>query len=172
MFGKGVLRIIGLAVAGAMALAGGAQLLASVAIVVISFRSGDIVPLVLVIGTTMALIHLKRRLANHTFSSIIGILAYAASGYLAVVAFVGMLPFGLLTSLVGAAVTIMVCSVMYDPSQLAAWMTTLSSDSTTSWINRGQGSSGPPLNLEVSHQLILIPPESQTALAHFPDSLQ
>ncbi|MHA2302756.1 MAG: hypothetical protein ACXACD_17555, partial [Candidatus Thorarchaeota archaeon] len=160
MFGKGVFRIIGLAVAGAMALAGGAQLLASVAIVVIAFRSGDIVPLVLVIGTTMALIHLKRRLANHTLSSIIGILAYAASGYLAVIAFVGMLPLGLLTSLVGAAVTIMVCSVMYDPSQLAAWMATLSSDSTTSWINRGQGSSGPPLNLEVSHQLILIPPES------------
>ncbi|MHA1926656.1 MAG: hypothetical protein ACXABV_05400 [Candidatus Thorarchaeota archaeon] len=161
MFGKGVLKIIGLAVAGAMALAGGAQLLASVAIVIVAFRSGDIIPLVLTIGTTMALIQMKRRLANDTLSSIVGILAYAASGYLAVVAFVGMLPLGLVSSLVGAAVTIMVCSVMYDPSQLTAWMATLSSDSTISWINQAPGSSGFPIYLEMFHQLILIPPDSR-----------
>jgi hypothetical protein len=161
LFGKGVLKIIGLAIAGAMALAGGAQLLASVAIVVIAFRSGDIIPLVLTVGTTLALIHMKRRLANHTLSNIVGILAYAASGYLAIVAFVGMLPFGLVSSLVGAAITIMVCSVMYDPAQLTEWMATFSPDSTMSWINRGPGSSEPPLNLDVSHQLILIPPDSR-----------
>jgi hypothetical protein len=161
LFGKGVLKIIGLAIAGAMAIAGGAQLLASVAIVVIAFRSGDIIPLILTICATLALIQMKRRSDGHTLSSIVGILAYAASGYLAVVAFVGMLPLGLISSLVGAAATILVCSVMYDPSQLTALMATLSSDSTMSWMNRGRGSSEQPLNLDVSHQLILIPADSR-----------
>ncbi|MFW9967189.1 MAG: hypothetical protein ACFFEA_08540, partial [Candidatus Thorarchaeota archaeon] len=70
MFGKGVLKIIGLAMAGAIALAGGAQLLSSVVYIIIAFRSGDIAPFVLAIGTTLALIQMKRLLANNTLSAI------------------------------------------------------------------------------------------------------
>ncbi len=165
MFGKGILKIIGLAIAGAMALAGGAQLLSSVALVVIAFRVGDIVPLVLVIGTTFSLIQLKRILGDRTLSAIVGILAYAASGYLSVIAFVGLLPYGMLSSLVGATLTIMVCSVMYDPSQLNEWLATLSADSPASWLSRSVSPSELLPNLEVSHQLILLPPNSLNLIA-------
>ncbi|MHA2067654.1 MAG: hypothetical protein ACXABY_25095 [Candidatus Thorarchaeota archaeon] len=161
MFGKGVLKIIGLAMAGAMALAGGAQLLSSVAVVVIAFRSGDIIPLVLAVGTALALIQMRRLLSNHALSTIVGILAYAASGYIAVVAFVGLLPFGLVSSFIGAALTIVVCSLMHDPTLMNEWIAALSADSSVSWMGRSRGTSELKLSLDVSHQMILLPPESR-----------
>ncbi len=160
MFGKGVLKIIGLAIAGAIALAGGAQLLSSVAYIIIAFRSGDIIPFVLAIGTALALIQMKRLLANSTLSAIIAILAYAASGYLAVVVFVGLLPFGLISSLVGASLTVMGCSVMYDPSQMNDWKSMLFEDTPFSLTHGGSGASGLPPSLEISHQLVLLSSDS------------
>ncbi|MFX0054582.1 MAG: hypothetical protein ACFFAD_06630 [Candidatus Hermodarchaeota archaeon] len=161
MLGRGILKIIGLAIAGAMALAGGAQLLSSVALVVISFRNGNIIPLIIAIGTTAALIQLKRLLAKHALSAILGILAYAASGYLAVVAFVGLLPYGMVPSLLGAALTIIVCSVMYDSSNLKEWMATLSPDSTISWLSRNPGTPELSISKQVSDHIALLPPESR-----------
>ncbi|MFW9803482.1 MAG: hypothetical protein ACFFFC_12555 [Candidatus Thorarchaeota archaeon] len=161
MLGRGILKIIGLAIAGAMALAGGAQLLSSVALVVISFRSGNIIPLIIAIGTTAALIHLKRLFTKHALSAILGILAYAASGYLAVVAFVGLLPYGMISSLLGAALTIIACSVMYDPSNLKEWMATLSPDSSISWLSRDPGTPEFSIGKEVSHHIALLPSESR-----------
>ncbi|MFW9888372.1 MAG: hypothetical protein ACFFER_09330 [Candidatus Thorarchaeota archaeon] len=161
MFGRGILKIIGLAIAGAMALAGGAQLLSSVAFVVISFRSGNIIPLAIAVGTTVALMKLKLLLAKNTLSGIIGILAYAASGYLAVIAFVGLLHYGMVTSLLGAAVTIILCSLMYDPSNLNEWMAMLSSDSSVSLLNRNPGVSILSSSKEVSHHIVLLPSESR-----------
>ncbi|MFW9911422.1 MAG: hypothetical protein ACFFEU_03070 [Candidatus Thorarchaeota archaeon] len=161
MFGRGILKIIGLAIAGAIALAGGAQLLSSVAIVVTSFRSGNIIPLVIAISTTVVLMQLKRSLAKHTLSGIIGILAYAASGYLAVITFVGLLPYGMVTSLLGAALTIIVCSLMYEPNNLREWMATLSTDSSVSRLSRNSGVSSLSIGREVSHHIVLLPSESR-----------
>jgi hypothetical protein len=161
LFGRGILKIIGLAIAGAMALAGGAQLLSSVAIVVTSFRSGNMIPLVIAISTTVVLMQLKRSLAKHTLSGIIGFLAYAASGYLAVITFVGLLPYGMVTSLLGAALTIIVCSLMYEPSNLREWMATLSTDSSVSRLSRNSGVSSLSISREVTHHIVLLPSESR-----------
>jgi hypothetical protein len=160
LFGRGILKIIGLAIAGAMALAGGAQLLSSVAFVVISFRSGNSIPLIITISTTVVLMQLKRLFPKHTLSGIIGILAYAASGYLGVTAFVGLLPYGMATSLLGAALTIIVCSLMYDPSNLREWMATLSTDSSVAWLSRNPRRFNSSINMEVSHHVVLLPFES------------
>ncbi|MFX1260655.1 MAG: hypothetical protein ACFFAZ_01075 [Promethearchaeota archaeon] len=161
MFGKGILKIIGLAIAGAVALAGGAQLLSSVALVVISFRSGNIIPLIIAVATTLALIQLKRLFAKHTLSAILGILAYASSGYLAVVAFVGLLPYGMVSSLLGAALTIIGCSVMYDSNNLKEWMASMSTDSSISRLSRDPRVSGPVISMDVSHHVVLLTPESR-----------
>ncbi|MHA2143579.1 MAG: hypothetical protein ACXADC_09260 [Candidatus Thorarchaeota archaeon] len=160
MFGKGILKIIGLAIAGAIALASGAQILSSVALVVVAFRSGDVFPLILAVGTTLALIQMKRLLSNHTLSTVVGILAYAASGYIAVIAFIGLLPFGLVSSLMGAALTIAVCSLMYEPSLMNEWLAALSADSSVSWMNRSRTTTDLAPSLHVSHQMILLPPGS------------
>jgi hypothetical protein len=161
LFGKGILKLIGLAIAGAMALAGGAQLLSSVAHVIISFRSGDIVPLLLAICITLALIQMRRLLADNSLSAFLGILTYAASGYLALLVFVGLLQYGMVSSLLGASLTIIVCSVMYDPSFLNEWIAALSTDSSISWMGRGQMPSELTIGSDASHQLVLVPPESR-----------
>jgi hypothetical protein len=161
LFGKGILKLIGLAIAGAMALAGGAQLLSSVALIVVSFRSGNIIPLTITMGVTVALIQMRRLLAKHTLSAILGILAYAASGYLALIAFVGLLPYGMVSSLLGSATTIILCSVMFDPSSLKEWKETLSTDSPISWMSRAPGASELSKSMEVSHQIVLLPSESR-----------
>ena len=103
LLGKGLTKIIGLIVGGAIALAAGAQLLASVVSVVLSFRFGNIVPLVLVLAVTITVLLIANRIPEESSARvIIKILAYGATGYLAVVAFVIALPYGFLVSIVAA----------------------------------------------------------------------
>lgn len=161
LIGRGILKLIGLALAGAIALACGAQLLSSVALVVFALRGGNFVPLFLVIGVTFLLIQLKRLMDQKALSAILGLFAYAAIGYLSLIAFVGLLPFGLITSLVGAALTIISCSIINDPGQLDEWIGLLSTDSPTSLLSRGFSSSNLPHNLDVGHHLIRVSSESR-----------
>ena len=61
MFGKSIIKLIGLIFAGAIALAGGAELLASVVGVVLAFRSGNPFPLLLVGIVTVILLRIVKR---------------------------------------------------------------------------------------------------------------
>ncbi|MHA2115419.1 MAG: hypothetical protein ACXABM_07970 [Candidatus Thorarchaeota archaeon] len=119
MLGKGLIKIIGFIIAGAIALAAGAELLASVVSVVLSFRGGNPFPLISIVIITVVLIRLVQRRSEETpVKMILNIAAYAATGYVAVVAFVIGLPYGLVAGVVASVIAVIACSIMGDPSSL------------------------------------------------------
>ena len=119
MFGKSIIKLIGLIFAGAIALAGGAELLASVVGVVLAFRSGNPLPLLFVGILTIILLRIVKKQTEETpIKMILNIVAYAATGYLVVVAFVIALPYGLVASVVTAITTSVVISFIGDPSSI------------------------------------------------------
>jgi len=116
VFGKSIIKLIGLIFAGAIALAGGAELLASVVAVVVAFRAGNPFPLFLVGFVTIVLLRVVKKQTEDTpVKMILNIVAYAATGYLVVVAFVVALPFGLVASIATAIVTSVIVSFIGDP---------------------------------------------------------
>ena len=119
MFGKSIIKLIGLVFAGAIALAGGAELLASVVAVVFAFRLGNPFPLVIVGIVTIVLLRIVKNQTEETpVKMILNIVAYAATGYLVVVAFVIALPYGIVTSIATAITTSVIVSFIGDPSSL------------------------------------------------------
>jgi hypothetical protein len=122
MFGKGISKLIGYAVAGAIALAAGGELLSSVVSVVLAFRIGNITPLVMVIALTIGILLVANRVADESpLKLILGIIAYAVTGYLAVVTFVIVLPYGMVYAGIAAAIAAGVCSFIKDPAMLSAY---------------------------------------------------
>ncbi|MGY5871483.1 MAG: hypothetical protein RTV72_04480 [Candidatus Thorarchaeota archaeon] len=123
MIGKGITKLIGYAIAGAIALVAGTELLTSVISVVLAFRLGDISPLVIVIIVTVGLLLVVNRVSEDSPTRLIlNILAYAASGYLAVVAFVIALPYGLILAGIAAGVAAGVCSFIKEPNMLTKYL--------------------------------------------------
>jgi hypothetical protein len=119
VFGKSIIKLIGLVFAGAIALAGGAELLASVVGVVLAFRAGNPIPLVIVAIVTIVLLKILKKQEEETpVKMILNIVAYAATGYLVVVSFVIALPYGLVASIATAIATSVVISLIGDPSSL------------------------------------------------------
>jgi len=122
MIGKGLMtKLIGYAIAGAIALVAGTELLASVVSIVLSFRLGDVSPLIGVILLTLSLLLIVKRVSEESPTRLIlNILAYAAVGYLAVVAFVIVLPYGLIFSGIAAGATAGFCSFVKEPRTLTS----------------------------------------------------
>ena len=117
LFGKGIIKLTGYAIAGAIALVAGAEILSSVVSIILSFRQGDISPLVTVVIITLGLLLIVNRVAEDSPTRmILNILAYAATGYLSVVSFVLILPYGLVFSGIAAGATAAVCSLVRDSS--------------------------------------------------------
>jgi len=113
VFGKGLTKLISLTIAGAIALAAGAQLLASVVSVVLAFRFGNIVPLASVVILAVAVLLLASRVPEESSArTIIKILSYAVTGYLAVTAFVIALPFGLVMAIIVAGAVCVLSSII------------------------------------------------------------
>lgn len=123
MFGKGLIKLIGLIIAGAIALAAGAQLLASVVSVVLSFRNGNPYPLLGAILLPIVLLRLLQRQPKDTpVKILLNIAAYAATGYVVVIAFVIALPYGLVVSILAAVFTSIGCSLLGDPSSISIYI--------------------------------------------------
>jgi hypothetical protein len=115
LFGKALMKVVGLAVGGAIALAIGAELLSSVVSIVTAFRFGNLLPLMTVVILTMCLALVSNRVPEETPSrAILRILSYASTGYLAVVAFVIVLPYGLVMSIIAAATIGILSSILND----------------------------------------------------------
>jgi hypothetical protein len=113
VFGKGLTKIISLAIAGAIALTAGAQLLASVTSIVLAFRFGNIIPLAVVVILTIGTLLVASRVPEESaVRTIIKILAYAVTGYLAVTAFVITLPYGLVISIIAAGAVCVLSSII------------------------------------------------------------
>ncbi len=120
MFGKGVIKLIGYAVAGAIALVAGAELLTSVVSIVLAFRLENITPLLVVIVLTVVVLLIVNRVSEDSPTRLIlNILGYAAISYLAVVASVIVLPYGLIFAGIAAGATAGICSFIKDPSSLS-----------------------------------------------------
>ena len=116
MIGKGITKLIKYAIAGAIALVAGTELLVSVVSVALAFRMGDISPLVGVVILTVCLLLIVNRVSEESPTRLIlNILAYAATGYLAVVTFVIVLPYGLVLSGIAAGAAAGICSVIKEP---------------------------------------------------------
>ena len=124
MIGKGIItKLIGYSIAGAIALVAGTELLVSVVSVVLAFRMGDLSPLIGVILLTMGLLLVTKRVSEESPTRLIlNILAYAATGYLAVVSFVIALPYGLIFSGIAAGVTAGFCSFVKEPSMVTSYI--------------------------------------------------
>ena len=71
MLGKSIYRLIGYALAGAVALFLGGQLLSSVSLVVFAWRFGNITPMLSVWGGTVLMLLLTRRTSLGHVSSIL-----------------------------------------------------------------------------------------------------
>ncbi|MHA1903456.1 MAG: hypothetical protein ACXADL_08005 [Candidatus Thorarchaeota archaeon] len=128
MLGKFTFKIIGVIIAGALALAAGAQLLSSVVSIVLSIRLGNPFPFVSVIIVTFVLIRLPTRYQNESIpSSLLTILSYGATGYLVVVVFVAVMPYGLHLALLGSGIAAILCSFVSNPSSIIEKIQQLSS---------------------------------------------
>lgn len=138
MFGKGLTKIIGYAVAGAIVLVTGAELLTSVVSVVLAFRSGNLIPLLGVIVLTVLLLlttgHVGEKTPTHMFLNILG---YAATGYLIVVTFVIAIPSGLIGSIILAGVTGVLCSFIRNPKNIQYYVSQAFSHIHTSGVFNG-----------------------------------
>ncbi len=114
-----MIKLIGYAVAGAIALVAGTELLASVVSIVLAFRLGNFSPLLVVIVLTVVLLLIVNRVSEDSPTRLIlNILGYASISYLAVVAFVIVLPYGLLFAGIAAGTTVGICSFIKDPGSL------------------------------------------------------
>lgn len=116
MLGKGITKLISYAIAGAIALTAGVELLNSVVSVVLSFRQGDLSPFATVILITVGLLLVVNRVSEESpMRMILNILAYAVTGYVSVVAFIMVLPYGLVFSGIAAGATAGLCSLIREP---------------------------------------------------------
>jgi hypothetical protein len=108
---------MGAVVAGLVALSLGRELLNSVTVTVVSFRAGNILPLVTVAILTAILLRVAARFEKDTPQQVLlNVLAWASVVYLSVTVLVATLPYGILTVLSTTGVTIFVCGVISDPS--------------------------------------------------------
>jgi len=115
-----MLRLVGLAVAGTVALTVGASLLSSVVVVVTALRAGDIVPLIIVAVTTVILLRLsakpsEKRTPVHVLLEVLG---WTSAIYLFVVVLMWVLPFGMVPAILAAGITAMLCGLVKNPTGL------------------------------------------------------
>ncbi|MCK5264633.1 MAG: hypothetical protein KAR03_03415 [Candidatus Thorarchaeota archaeon] len=168
MLGKGMIKLIGYAVTGAIALIAGAELLASVVSIVLAFRLGNISPLLVVIVVTVVLLLLVNRVSEDSPTRLIlNILGYASISYLVVVAFVIVLPYGLIFAGIAAGTTAGICSFIKDPGSLNIQFTQFISQMQNAGSLNGirqrviPVGDGESFKLNSSHNILLLEKDSR-----------
>ncbi len=179
MLGKGIMKLTGYAIAGAIALVAGAELLSSVVSVVFAFRLGNPSPLIGVVLITVGLLLVVNRISTESpLRLILNILSYAASGYLAVVVFVIVLPYGLIFSGIAAGLVAGICSFIKEPDVLTGYIRTVitqiefsssSNELSKRFISLGDGES---FSMNVfQHPLLLETADGYHILEHYADAV-
>ncbi|KXH76464.1 MAG: hypothetical protein AM326_07025 [Candidatus Thorarchaeota archaeon SMTZ-45] len=125
MFGKSLFRLIAYALAGAIAIFLGGQLLSSVTWVVVAWRLGNSTPLIAVWAGTLLLLIIKRTQNKDPLSMILNIISWACILYTSVVMLFVALPMGLIAAFISMGVTIVFCNSIMDPSGISERITTL-----------------------------------------------
>lgn len=118
MFGKSIFRLMVYALAGAVALFLGGQLLSSVASVVLAWRLGNIQPLLIVWGGTIIMLLIARRETKEPLSLLLNVVSWACIVYTGVVMLFVVLPFGLIAAFLAMGGTIIGCSRMKEPGSI------------------------------------------------------
>jgi hypothetical protein len=118
MFGKSIFRLMVYALAGAVALFLGAQLLSSVASVVFAWRLGNIQPLVIVWGGTIVILIITRRETKEPLSLLLNLVSWACIIYTGVVMLFIVLPYGLIAAFLAMGGTIIGCSRIKEPGSI------------------------------------------------------
>ena len=163
-----MIKLIGYAVTGAIALIAGAELLASVVSIVLAFRLGNISPLLVVIVVTVVLLLLVNRVSEDSPTRLIlNILGYASISYLVVVAFVIVLPYGFIIAGIAAGITAGICSFIKDPGSLNIQFTQFISQMQNAGSLNGirqrviPVGDGESFKLNSSHNILLLEKDSR-----------
>lgn len=125
MFGKSLFRLVAYALAGAIALFLGGQLLSSVTWVVVAWRLGNNAPLAIVWAGTLFILIIKRTQKKDPLSMILNIISWACILYTSVVMLFVALPMGLVVAFIAMAMTIMVCNSIMNPDIVTGRISTL-----------------------------------------------
>ena len=115
MFGKSIFRLMVYALAGAVALFLGGQLLSSVASVVLAWRLGNVQPLVVVWGGTIIMLIITRKETKEPLSLLLNVVSWACIVYTGVVMLFVVLPYGLIAAFLAMGGTIIGCSRIKEP---------------------------------------------------------
>ncbi|MFX0108376.1 MAG: hypothetical protein ACFE7R_08840 [Candidatus Hodarchaeota archaeon] len=119
MFGKTFMKLGLYAIIGAIAVALGTQLLASVVSVVYAIRRGNIIPLVIIVTLSVVTLRVARKLPDESMMGKMStFLAYTMTGYAMAVAFIGLLSVGLSMSILGAIAVLILCASIYEPDRV------------------------------------------------------
>jgi hypothetical protein len=119
MFGGTIFRVAKYAIIGAIAIGLGSQLLNYTSNVVIAFRSGNSIPLILVFFVAIIVLRLAgSSLLGEPARTIVNILGWTAAIYLTLTVFVLSLDNGLLFSIVSTAAVTVLCATIRNPSEL------------------------------------------------------
>jgi hypothetical protein len=123
VIGRWVFKLIGLAVMGALALVLGSEFLVSVTWTVTQVHLGNFLPFISIIGITILLMlwsgHTRE---GKSLGPLLDILGYASTAFLVVVVFTLMIPMGLFSSLLSAMGTVLICSLVRDPSDITGYL--------------------------------------------------
>ncbi len=119
MFGGTIFRIAKYAVIGAITLTLGTQLITSVNSIVIAYRLGNNIPLILVFLVTLGVLRIAgSSMFNEPVKMITNVLGWTATIFLSVTVFIIGLENGLLFSIVGTASVTILCAVVRNPNQI------------------------------------------------------
>jgi hypothetical protein len=124
MFGKSIFRLMVYALAGAVALFLGGQLLSSVASVVLAWRLGNIQPLVTVWGGTIIMLIIARKETKEPLSLLLNVVSWACIVYTGVVMLFVVLPYGLIAAFLAMGGTIIGCSRIKEPGSIKCHFST------------------------------------------------
>ncbi len=131
MIGKSLLRIVSLAVMGALALVMGSQLLSSVALAVVAFRYGDFVPVLSTVVLTIILMRVAGMAdSERPLSAILSALGWAATVYLTALVVILLFPQGLVLSLFLGGLTAITMSTIKEPEDILTRLQSLREMST------------------------------------------
>lgn len=119
MFGKSVFTLAKWAIVAGVALVIGSQLLESATWVVFSFRLGNFVPFVGVLAITLVLqrVSVVAKPQVSVVAMLTDVLASASSVYLFFVILLGLLPYGLIISLIGSCLSVIAVAAVRSPSE-------------------------------------------------------
>ena len=118
MFGKSIFRLMVYALAGAVALFLGGQLLNSVALVVLAWRLGNVQPLVFVWVGTIIMLIITRKETKEPLALLLSVVSWACIIYTGVVMLFVALPYGLIAAFLAMGGTIIGCSRIKEPGSI------------------------------------------------------